>query len=166
MTPADTVLIKGRQVALVPGDLIAYAGTGFFAWVIRTKTWSSCTHVEVYAGHGRSWASRDGQGVGLYPVRLSEVCTVRRPRLGDVPLDTNAMHDFADRCKGQRYDWLGLLRFYTLGKQSDDKQFCSEYATRLYRAGGFEPFYKDTDADLVSPGMFLTVGAFTAVYSA
>jgi hypothetical protein len=67
---------------------------------------------------------------------------------------------------GQRYDWLGLLRFFTLGQQSTDKQFCSEHATRFYRAGGFEPFSKHYDADLVSPGHFLSSAKFATHWRA
>jgi len=36
-----------------------------------------------------------------------------------------------------------------------DRMMCSEFATRFYRAGGFEPFSMFEDADMVAPATFL-----------
>ncbi len=147
---------------LAPGDCLLYSGGGFFSRLIRIKTWSPISHVEVYIGGGLSVASRDGKGVNTYPLRLDGLVTVLRPaRYVDMPAAL-AWHQHQ---VGQKYDWWGLMRFFTIGKQSDTKQFCSEFATRFYRAGGFEPFTAEIDADLVSPGQFLYSPLFVRVSS-
>lgn len=146
--------------ALRPGDCLLYSGTGFFSRVIRIKTWSAISHVEIYVGFGKSVASRDGHGVNTYPLRTDGLVTVLRPLRF---VDVGAGMRWHQQQIGQAYDWWGLLRFFAIGEQSTTKQFCSEYATRWYRAGGFEPFAKDYDADLVSPGMFLSSAEFLKV---
>jgi hypothetical protein len=60
---------------------------------------------------------------------------------------------YFETVKGKAYDYMGLFRFLGKGKESADKQFCSEFATRFYRAGGFDPFNGET-SDLVPPFYF------------
>jgi hypothetical protein len=141
-------------IPLKPGDVLLYGGTGFWARLIRIKTWSDVSHVELVAPDGESaLSSRDGIGVGQFlPIRLHGLSAVLRPEMS---LDMDALLAFHNTCVGQRYDWWGLLRFFTIGKQSTDKQFCSEYVMRLLRAGGMDPFTPQVDADLVAPGQFL-----------
>src|SRR6478609_3895721 len=144
---------------LLPGDCLLYGRTPFrrsavawfFGTAINIKTWSRYCHVEVYDGEGESFASRDGQGVACYPLRISELVCVRRPRLMDYDHDlTRAWFDkYAD---GQKYDWLGLLSFtYAIHRGDPGKMFCSEFATRAYRQGGLKPFNPALDADCVAP---------------
>jgi hypothetical protein len=149
------------SLTLKAGDLLLYSGSGFFSRLIKIKTWSSISHVEIAAGDGTAWASRDGVGVGRYPMRTDGLRAILRPK-GRLSLKRAELwHATVD---GQAYDWLGLLRFFTVGKQSQTKSFCSEYACRWYRASGIEPFSKDYDADLVSPGMFLSSSRFTTTW--
>lgn len=147
MTAADLVYL------LRPGDVLLYRGTSVWSALIRIKTWSDVSHCELYVGgaRGQTWASRDGQGVGTYPLRRDRLVAVLRP----LAWDLERARVFHRSCLGQGYDWWGLMRFFTLGQPTLDKQFCSEYVTRLLRAGGVEPFARDYDADRVSPGMFL-----------
>lgn len=143
---------------LHPGDLLLYSRNGFFSRAIKIKTWSHYSHVETYIGAGMTHAARDsgkfwgkprpGTGVGFFNIQFDGLVLVRRPR-GVFNLDT-AMA-YARRVEGQNYDVWGLFRFFTIGEQSYDKQFCSETAVRLARAGGIEPFVGHLDADLVSP---------------
>lgn len=144
------------------GDLMLYSGTGFFSRLIKIKTWSSISHTEIFIGEGQSVASRNGKGVGTYPIRVDDLRVILRPRKRLRLVDGMAWHNLA---LGQRYDWFGLLRFFTLGKQSLDKQFCSEHSTRFYRACGFEPFTEHYDADLVSPGLMLASPRFTRTWT-
>ena len=139
--------------SIQPGDFLLYSGKGFFSWLIKVKTWSRFSHVEVYIGHGQTIASRDGIGVDIYWTRDKDLACVLRP---NKKLDIDAGIAWAqENCiLGQKYDWWGLLRFFTFGKPSMDKQFCSELATRFARASGFHPFNDKYDADTVSPGMF------------
>lgn len=144
---------------LEPGDVLLYASRGFWAWVIRVKTWSPVSHVELVArepgtGHLVALASRDGQGVATYrPIRVEHLFAVLRPR--DL-INWTGVWAYHNRHAGDAYDWWGLLRFVRVGKPSDAKAFCSEYVTRLLWAGGVYPFARKYDADLVSPGMFLS----------
>jgi hypothetical protein len=138
-------------ITLKPGDALLYRGKGFVSWFIRVKTWSPVNHVEVYVGEGAVITAR-GNGSRVFPFTEEGLVEVWRPLH---PLDLPAaMRWFYAAANGQKYDKWGLFRFFTLGRQSTDKQFCSELATRFYRAAGFDPFTKETDADLVSPGMF------------
>lgn len=151
-------------IPLAPGDVLLYSGTGFWSRLIRIKTWSAISHCELVAEHGDvAYASRDGQGVGTYALRSEDLTHILRPRF---VLDMVRVRRFHHACMGQAYDWLGLLRFFTVGAQSQDKQFCSEYVTRLLRAGDLEPFAHDYDADLVSPGMFLASPVLDVVWRA
>jgi hypothetical protein len=145
-----------------PGDVLLYSGTGFNAWVIKVKSWSAVSHCELALSQTQTAASRDGIGVGTYELRRDDLIHVLRP---DTPLDMTGVKAFHAACLGQQYDWWGLLRFYTLGQQSMDKQFCSEYVTRLLRHGRLEPFQDAYDADLVSPGMFLCSARLIRIWS-
>lgn len=146
---------------LIPGDCLLYGRTPFlkspigwfFGLVINIKTWSRFSHVEIYAGNKTSMASRDGVGVGFYPLRKDQLLKVRRP--SDKDFDYPKGVKFSLLSDGQKYDWLGLLCFtYAVHSGSKDKQFCSEFATRFYRKAGLEPFNPEVDADHVAPAQF------------
>lgn len=154
------------------GDCLLYAPKGFFGWLISIKTWHAIAHCEAYlgpndgTGERESVASRDGQGVQIYPLRTSEIARVLRPT---VPFDQDrALAWFNQSAKGQRYDWLGLLRFAWRAKvvpdAKDNKQFCSEFLTRYYRSGGLDPFNGE-DADAIPPFMFTLSPFFAEVWS-
>ena len=154
---------SGFSAAILrPGDVLLYRGTGVFSWAIRLKTWSNVSHCEGYVGEGRSVASRDGVGVGEYPLRLDGLYAVLRPRRRFCV--SYAAQWFAT-VAGQGYDWIGLLAFFTARMQgnSNKKMFCSEFITRWQRAGRIEPFADSYDADAVSPGMLLASPAYRIV---
>jgi hypothetical protein len=150
---------------LQPGDCLLYRPNSFFGWLIAVKTFNRISHVEVYRGEHLSYASRDGVGVGLYRLRRAQLARVLRPA---GPFDNAAARRwFWQEADGQKYDWLGLLCFTLAVKQgASDRMFCSEFATRFYRAGGLEPFQPDYDADHVPPSYFLSSGAFTTIWKA
>lgn len=146
-----------------PGDILLYAPSGVFGWLIAIKTWNKVSHVETYLGNGLSAASRDGIGVATYPVRTNGLVMVRRP-IRD--LNMEAALAWHNQCIGQKYDWKGILVFTLAVKNgSKDKMFCSEHATRFARQGGLEPFSRDYDADRVAPANFLTSGAYYTQWS-
>lgn len=148
---------------LRPGDCLLYYPTGLFGWLIALKTWNRVSHVEVYAGNGKSVASRDGRGVSLYPFRSAELCRVLRP-VGDFDI-SKAIEWFIIHADGQSYDWKGILVFtLAVHEGARDKMFCSEFATRFYRAGGFHPFAEDYDADHIAPAQFLQSPKFQTVW--
>lgn len=144
------------------GDVLLYSGKGVFSRAIQFKTWSAISHCEAYVGEGESVASRDGKGVGKYPVRTDGLVAVLRPRDG---FDLAAAMEWFATVDGQGYDWVGLLAFFTARMQGskNTKMFCSEFLTRFERAGGVEPFAPEYDADAVSPGMFLSSPVYRRV---
>lgn len=181
MTPLDPARLE-------PGDTLLYRPTGFswrrpMGWVfgklIAAKTWHNISHVEVYAGnawwqptaaHGApfsgraSFASRDGLGVDVYPLRLSELAYVLRPPARGV--DLMAANRWFLTVQGQGYDWVGLTRFVrTSITQSPTKMFCSAFWLRLYRAGGFNPFSAHVDADSIAPGEILNAPGLTVIWT-
>lgn len=68
---------------LLPGDVLLFARTSPFDWIIHVKTWSRFTHVEIVGldklGHVRTYASRNGVGVGVYTPDLDGLALVLRP---------------------------------------------------------------------------------------
>ena len=149
-----TAIALKPPVPIESGDVLLYAGHGLLSWLIKVKTWSDVSHAELANSGASAFASRDGTGVRTYAIDLSpgRLYAVLRPV---APLAMDGVRAFHSRCLGQRYDVWGLFRFFTIGRQSHDKQFCSEYVVRLLRSGGLEPFTPQTDADLVAPGQFL-----------
>lgn len=131
--------------------------------IIRIKTWSVASHVEVYVGNDFSVASRNGIGVNRYPLRKDGLVAVLRPKL---PLNRDAgMEYFYKKACGQGYDFKGLLCFALAVHQgSPDKQFCSEFETNFYRACQFEPFSSDVSADTIAPGTNLFSSEFTHIW--
>lgn len=139
-----------------PGDCLLYRPRGVFGWIIAVKTWHRIAHVEVAIGDGEAVASRDGVGVGRYPLRLEDLAYILRPR---APFNLSAALRWFATVDDQRYDWVGLMRFVLVGSvakvANNRAQFCSEFATRFYRAGALEPFHASEDADAIAPATFL-----------
>lgn len=151
--------------ALNPGDCLLYSGTSFWSWVIRIKTWSKISHVEVYDGSDRSLASRDGRGVDRYPVRWKNLVAILRPKgIEQQGMDMGKQW-FETKARGQAYDWIGLLCFsLAVSQGSRYKQFCSEFANRFYKHAGFTAFHPDWPSDKIAPGQFLTSPNFDWIW--
>jgi hypothetical protein len=147
-----------------PGDCLLYRPNGIFGWLIALKTWNRISHVEIYAGNGHAFASRDGKGVNLYPFRKAQLAKVLRPT---IPLDlSTGCHWFFNGAQGQKYDWKGILVFTLAAAQgAKDKMFCSEFATRFYRMCKF-PIFGNYDADHIAPAQFLMTSQLTEIWSA
>lgn len=136
---------------LQAGDALLYSGKGLYGCLIRLKTWHSVGHVEVYLGLGLSTASRDGVGVGLYPVRETDLAYVWRPQM---PFNASRAFAYASKRKGEPYGWLDLLAF--IGWKSDGEgTVCSPYATDVQRAGGVDPFNWEPSRN-IAPFQWLT----------
>jgi hypothetical protein len=149
---------------LQPGDAILYFRRDLIDWLIALKTWTKVAHVEIYRSGQTSYASRNGIGVNAYPLRLDSVAAVLRPKR---PLDWPAADLwFEHHARGQPYDWPGLLCF-TLARRRGEKgaMFCSEFATRFYRAAGFAIFDPRWPAVRVPPSFFLVSPAFETVWT-
>lgn len=153
-----------QQIPLLqPGDHLLYEGNNIFDMVINVKTWSLVSHIEIYAGDGKTVASRNGRGVDMYNYSPMNLHAVLRPSGAfDFSL---GMKWFDETAKGQKYDWKGLLCFALAVKQgSPNKMFCSEFANRFDNHAGFFPFNYNWDSDKIAPGNFLMSPAFSWIY--
>lgn len=158
-TASDEILAR-EGLLLKPGDHLLFSRKGIINKLIEIKTWSKFSHVEIYLGNRMCFTARNGIGVKIFPLDLEGIGCILRPK---TPINLPQALEWSAEVINQSYDWLGLFRFFTLGKQSQTKQFCSEAVTRFDRAGGFDPFAKTYDADLVSPGMFYSSPSFDII---
>lgn len=143
--------MRTLPLRLHPGDVLLYQPTGVFGWLIRFHTGGPCAHVEVYLGGGKSIASRDRLGVGIYPLRTSELGWVLRPNL---PFDTDNAWDWYERTgKGQRYGWLDLAQFFGYNVNGPGI-VCSPCAVCVLRAAGV-PVFGMVPAEHIAPNDFL-----------
>jgi hypothetical protein len=140
------------------GDVLLYKPKGVFGWIIRVKTWHPISHVECYVGDGFSVASRDGIGVGRYPLRASELAVVCRPKsdiptqLGPGVFDWPRAMAWFDRQKGTPYGWADLLQF--AGWNIDANGIvCSPFIARFVRMLGYDPFNGES-AERIAPFQF------------
>ncbi len=149
---------------LRPGDVLLYSGRGLYSWIIKIKTWSEISHCETYVGGGFSAASRDGKGVGTYPLRTSQLRYVLRPA---GPLQLRSGLRWHASVVGQGYDWLGVIRAFISprGRGNIGKQWCSEHTARMANKMGLRPF-GSYDAEKVSPRDFLTSPYYRVVWDA
>lgn len=147
---------------LRPGDVLLYNGDGFFSWIIRKASNGNITHVEVYAGEGKSFASRDGLGVNTYPLRLDNLVVVLRPKKFNLQ-KAEAYHKTRI---GAKYDWFGLVRSFVGNKwkKNDAKAWCSEYVDEVMRAGGVNSFPRDNFSTSISPWDFWQSLAYSRFY--
>lgn len=152
------------------GDCLLYRPSSLTGYIIAIKTWTRISHVEVYAGDvpGRgkmSWASRDGLGVNLYPLRTAGLGLVRRPARWS-RWQMSRAEDWFRTVRGQKYDWLGLLCFTLAVKQgAKDRMFCSEFALNLYRAAGLEVLAPECVPDHTAPAEFGQTPALRTVWT-
>ena len=150
--------------ALVEGDILLYHPSGVFGHLIAVKTWHRVSHVEIYVGAAQSVASRDGVGVGQYPLRLAQLAFALRPR---VPLNWTAGLAYFESMKGQPYGWWDLFEF--VGAPVNRKGIvCSPFAAGLLRACGW-PVFPTDPIEKVAPFQFLDLiepGVCDLVYDA
>ena len=146
------------------GDALIYRAHSLFGYIISLKTWFRASHVEAYFGRGWSIGCREGRGVAFYDFNSKHLARILRP---SEPFDVEkAMCWYYRSAEGQKYDYLGLLCFTLAAKHgSRNKMWCSEFMTRWYRAGGFNPFSTDVDADRVAPAQFVQSPLFSEVWS-
>lgn len=150
---------------LEAGDHLLYGADGsLVSWLIRHKTWSDVSHIEIYAGNGQSLASRNGVGVNMYPLRINSLRYVLRPLR---PMNMlKGLEWFYNTARYQKYDFKGLMCFYLAVKHgSHDRMFCSEFATRFDRQSDYQPFHSAWDADKVAPGNYLMSPMFNWIMS-
>jgi hypothetical protein len=138
---------------LQPGDILLYRSNSLFGLLIRLKTGGRYSHCEIYIGNGKSWASRDGIGVGEYNLDLTNLKAVLRANNPELLDFDSGKFWFENVAKGQKYDWIGLLNFYIAKWQGreNDRMFCSEYVCRQFRAFNYPLFPRSVDCDSIHP---------------
>jgi hypothetical protein len=145
------------------GDVLLYGGNDILDRLIQLKTWSDVAHIEIYAGCGKSVASRNGLGVDIYPFRTEGLRYILR---ANEPFSWELAWDYFLSVQGQGYDWKDLLCFILLTKNgSIGKQICSEFATNLLRAGKLKPFDPFKTAKTVAPSGFLDTPALDEIWN-
>ena len=155
---------------LRPADCLLYGPRGIVGWLIALKTWHRISHTEVYEGVNgthKSVASRDGLGVNRYTLRTADLVMVLRPNM---PFRQDLATEWFERiARGQRYDFKAILRFLWPSNKPDsdlDRQICSAFAARYYRAGGLQAFSDTEDADKIAPFQFAVSPVFDVVWRA
>lgn len=135
-----------------PGDILEYDRKGFFNSLIKVKRGEQYSHVEIALSQAETVASRNGIGVGRYPLNLDGLAAIYR---STKPLDIQAGLEWFQKVNGQGYDWVGLLAFSwaQFRGRTSLKMFCSEFATRFIRHCGVLLFGLQVDADTISPEM-------------
>lgn len=144
-------MVMTLSAQLKPGDVLLYKPKGTFGWIIRIKTWHAISHCECFVGDGLSVASRDGIGVGKYPLRSSELALVCRPK-PDILLNWMKAMAWFEKQKGTPYGWLDLLCFSGLNVDARGI-VCSPFLARFVRVLGYDPFNGE-DPQKIAPFQF------------
>ena len=132
---------------LEPGDILLYGGTDLVSRLIQFRTWSDVSHIEIYVGDGRSVASRNGIGVGKYPLRIAGLRRVYRP----VPFNLADSLAWFATVDGTCYGWADLLRFYLIDVPTKGL-ICSEFGDLFFLHGGLPLFNTNYPAGAACPG--------------
>jgi len=133
---------------LQPGDILLYGGNDLVSRLIQFRTWSDVSHIEIYVDTGRSVASRNGVGVGQYPLRVDGLRRVYRPTW---PFELPAAMRWFATVDGTKYGWADLLRFYLIDVPTTGL-ICSEFADLFFRNGGLPLFNTNYPEGAVCPG--------------
>lgn len=152
---------------LKPGMLLLYEASSLFGYAIAAFSGSRISHIEMYAGDGTSYASRDGVGVDEYPLRLKDLALVLE---AVEPLNMDRVREGFSRKIGHRYDNSTILKFATFGLFGGKPmaEVCSEIQAYLVRVGGLERAFGDKQPDEVKPSDFVDAmnhGVFRKVWS-
>ena len=113
------------------GDILLYGGADLVDRVIDWKEGEplagGVAHIEIYAGNGQSWASRNGIGVNLYPFRPDGLQEVRRPQSR---FNLAAVVKWFPFVNGSPYGWSDIAA--TIDLPFSEKGFdCSHFAGTL-----------------------------------
>lgn len=143
---------------LQPGDILLYGECTLLSWLIRFRTWSDVSHVEIYCGQmlGQdfSLASRN-EGVNKYPLRTDGLRYVYRPRVG---FSFAKAMEWFQRVRGTKYGTLDLFRFYGVNIPTKGL-ICSQFADLFFQNADLELFNINYPAGAVCPGDFCKVSS-------
>lgn len=143
------------------GDILLYSTKDIVDELIEWKTSGPVAHVEMYAGQGKSWASRNGIGVNEYSYRSQGLVCVKRPLLA--PLESHARSWFTAPIKGSSYGLGDIAE--NMGLHVASKDFdCSHFVAKVLAIGDSPQFDADYDPSLITPRDFLISSASTIIY--
>lgn len=151
--------------SLKVGDILLYSTKDIVDSLIEWKTSGTVAHVEIYAGNGTSWASRNGIGLGNgpYPFRIEGLVQVRRPIAYFDPEQAEIC--FETKLKDLPYgfgDIEASVGIMESGKGVD----CSHAAAILLEEAGSPQFDSAYPKTTISPRDFLIVRESTVIYQA
>lgn len=92
---------------LIPGDILLYDSGSLTDEGIKIAEGDDVAHIEIYAGKGQSYASRNGIGVSCYPFRPDGLKYVRRCK---TTLNVETVDKwFLNGINGMAYGWGDIL---------------------------------------------------------
>jgi hypothetical protein len=143
---------------LIPGDILLYGDNSLLSWLIRFRTWSDVSHVEVYAGNGRTLAARV-HGVREYPLSVLGLRRVIRP-VELFHFAAGLQWFEASACK-LPYGYADLARFYLLNVPTKGL-ICSEFVDLFFRHCWLALFNLNYPEGAVCPRDFETLSPYVA----
>lgn len=149
---------------LQPGDILLYGGRDLVSRLIQFRTWSDVSHVEIHVGGGFSVASRNGHGVGRYPLRTQGLRRVYRPHgfMGAPAFDFDAAMRWFATVDKTPYGWADLLRFYLIDIPTKGL-ICSEFGDLWFRNGRLPLFNIYYPEGAVCPGDYEKISSLLVV---
>lgn len=127
-------------------------GKGIISALIRWQTWSRYSHVAAVLPDGSVIEAWPGKGVHRRPF-WSDITGIEFFKIVDPRYSPERAQEFLHEQIGQGYDYLGVLRFLSRRRKSNDKWFCSELIFRAASAGG-ALLLRRIAPPQVSPGIF------------
>lgn len=131
-----------------------FRGRGILSALIRWQTWSSYSHAAIVLPDGyivEAW--HRGPGVRRKLLKSTKGVDVFNVK-GLTEEQSAVAEKFAMDQIGQKYDYFGVLRFLNRRKVGDNgKWFCSELVYAAFKAAGVHLLSKDTQPNMVSPGL-------------
>lgn len=114
---------------LVAGQILGYHLADDLADFLIERT-GPIAHVELYLGNGESLASRNGIGVGRYPLRMEGITAILTPTF---TVDMDAILKWFDSVNGQPYDFTALSGFvFGENRQTPEHLFCSAFVALAF----------------------------------
>ncbi len=130
-----------------------YASPDLVDRVIEVASDDDVAHIEVYAGGGTSWASRNGIGVGLYPFRSVGLKYVRRPVK---PLNLVLVNAWFPTVNGAPYGWGDIAANVGVNLNLAGMD-CSHFVAVLCEVGECPQFDSVYPKDKIKPAHFKLV---------
>ena len=142
------------------GDILLYDEPDIVDDVIAIKTGDDVAHIEIYAGLGQSWASRNGIGVNQYPFRSHGLMYIRRPIQS---IDIRAVLVWVKPYIGSPYGFGDILASVDIVTKWNGLD-CSHFAASLMEAGGCPQFDAIYAKSKITPRDFKITRESTQIY--